>query len=86
MLDLIRKYDGLAQYLLQYRADYKISAREVLAFLKPCMAPLGNQRRANEKIVLSKFVEIMRYLEGMLSCYQLFLVIDIDLSSCFHFG
>jgi hypothetical protein len=67
VLDLIRKCDGLAQYLLQYRVDYKISAREVLAFLKPSMAHVGNQRKANEEVVLSKFVEFMQCLEGM--CY-----------------
>lgn len=60
----------MAKHLFEYTNE-KLDAKKVVLILKPDFAPVGNNRRTSQEILMSKFISFLKAAEGEL--YQLYI-------------
>ena len=64
LLDFIRKHKGMAHHLFAGKKVGNLNAHQVTMILKPAFSLEGNQRRIKEEIVMTKFIALMKSIEG----------------------
>ena len=63
VLGFIRENKGMASHLFKL-TDEKPDANKVVKILKPSFAPVGNNRRQAQEIIMAKFVAFLKSAEG----------------------
>ena len=63
VLSFIRENKGMAEHLFKL-SNEKLNAKKVVSILKPSFAPVGNNRRQAQEIIMAKFVAFLKSAEG----------------------
>ena len=57
-------HKGMVHYLFAYNKGGKLDVQQVMKILKPDFAPQGHQHRVVEEIVMAKFIDFLKSIEG----------------------